>query len=119
MSNNRCTRAHKRDLEVLLRSRWRAFGDWVEIEAVIIDSCDSQQITKLIDSYTEPSVEGQLEKLHATDDQLAEALPPVPEILDTFCMNENDKSHAFALWSNYIELIRSQLDLVRSEREGV
>ena len=120
-SYNRGVRAHKLNLEAMLRLLWLSFTKWVlqkKSSPESLASVDENRIIRYCLTCMESVIDKFKEALQGQFKQLCSEMKDLLELLDIFRKEGRTKSKLFAFWDSYIEMVELLLTFIRAEREG-
>ena len=120
-SYNRGVRAHKLNLEAMLRLLWLSFTKWVlqkKSSPESLASVDENRIIRYCRTCMESVSDKSKEALQGQFKQLCSEMKHLLELLDIFRKEGRTKSKLFAFWDSYIEMVELLLTFIRAEREG-
>ncbi len=115
-SYNRGVRAHKLVMEALLRLQWQAFSHWIEDKGVNDSNSPLvKNLTSKIKQCRDSSAQDQMPDIFR---EFCCDLQTIQNLFTTFISEAANKSHLFAFWNLYIDMVQGLLQFIRAEREA-
>lgn len=112
---NRGFRAHKLSMEALFRLLWQAFLRWLESQTSEVNHHKQSLLNKIQECQR---CFREKEPIHESYEALVNGLDATTSLLDVFKTEEKAKSKIFTIWEEYISMVMTLLQFIKTERTG-